>query len=248
MQIQNLHQPFVFKNDNKINLIVSEYTNQTLGFRYGKDYVQEDYWKLCHLDENYNKTNIITPSSFNINNITYHVIAECNGFVYDNKISYIVSIHPKFDNYPLISFLAYGNFDINTKSVSNVELLDAIRTGFIKDDIFTLNKNNEIIKNGIKIFDLNPYIQNVVRIIPVYNKNKIIATNAYYNNYKSILIDLDNNDVKIIEINNNDNIYKSSILIDENVNIIAYTDKIFNGLSRPEFTLNIEENYTLKNL
>jgi len=247
MQIQNLHQPYIFKHNDKVNLIVSEFTNEILEFKYGNEYVKEDYWKLCHLDENYNKTTLSTPNSFIINDVIHHVIAECNGFVYNNKISYIVGIHPKTDYSLFRYFLVVGDIDITTKMVYNVSLLNNVRTGFVKNDVYLYNKNNQILKNNSSIFDLNPYINNVTRIIPVYNKNKIIVTNAYYDLYKSLLIDLDDNDVKIIEVNNDNKIYKSSILMDEETNMIAYTNKIFNGTSKPDFLLNIKENYTLKN-
>ncbi len=248
MKINNLHQPYIFKHNNEINIIVSEYTNQRFNFKFGEDDVFEDYWKLCLLDSNYNKTTITTPNIITFENENYEVIAECNGFINENKISYVIGTHKMKDQEPLMYFLVEGDFDIETKTVTNLMMWDRVRTGYLKNEKYILDiKSNDILLNNNVIFDCSPYLDSVVRIIPVFNENKILFTGEIENVFKTFLIDLDTNVVKGVESNNQSNIYKSSIFDDENNKIFAYTDKVFVGESQFDYVLNIESNYNLIN-
>ena len=248
MKINNLHQPYIFKHNNEINIIVSEFTNQRFSFKFGKDDVFEDYWKLCLLDSSYNKTTIETPNVITFENVNYEVIAECNGYINENKISYVIGVHKMEDHEPLKYFLVEGDFNIETKTVTNIMMWDRVRTGFIKNGKYILDvKSNDILLNNNVIFDCSPYLDNVVRIIPVYGENKILFTGEIENEFKTFLVDLDTNVVNKVESNNQENIYKSSIFIDENNKIFAYTDKVFVGDSQIDYVLNIENDYNLIN-
>ena len=233
MTINNLHQPYIFKHNNEINIIVSEFTNQRFNFKFGEDDVFEDYWKLHILDSNYQKTIINTPNIITFENENYEVIAECNGFINDNKISYVIGTHKMMNQEPLMYFLVEGDFDMGTKDVTNVMMVDRVRTGFIKEGKYILDiKSNDILFNNQTIFDCSPYMDSVVRIIPVYNENKILFTG--YNNglYETYVVDLDVNEVNKVEGINELNIYKSSIFDDGNTKLFAYTDKVFMGESQ----------------
>jgi hypothetical protein len=248
MKINNLHQPYIFKHNNEINIIVSEYTNQRFSFKFGEDDVFEDYWKLCLLDSNYNKTTITTPNIITFENENYEVIAECNGFINENKISYVIGAHKMKDHEPLMYFLVEGDFDVETKTVTNLMMWDRVRTGYIKNGKHVLDiKSNDILLNNNVIFDCSPYLNSVVRIIPIFNENKILFTGEIENVYKTFMIDLDTNMVKGVESDNQSNIYKSSIFYDENNKIFVYTDKVFVGESQIDYVLNIESDYNLIN-
>lgn len=248
MKINNLHQPYIFKHDNEINLIVSEFTNQRFNFKFGEYDTFEDYWKLCLLDSNYNKTTITTPTIISFESVDYNVIAECNGFVNGNKISYVTGVHMMVDQEPLKYFLVEGDFDIENKIVTNLDVKDMVRTGFIKNEKYVLDvKTNDILKNNITIFDCSLYLENVVRIIPVFGQNKILFTGEIDGIFKTFVIDLETNVVSKVEGTEQTNIYKSSIYDDGNNKLFAYTDKVFDSESQVDYVLNIEENYQLIN-
>lgn len=249
MKINNLHQPYIFKHNDNINIIVSEFTNQRFSFKFGEDDVFEDYWKLSLLDSNYNKITINTPSVFSFENENYEVIAECNGFYNDNKLSYVIGAHKMQDQEPLKYFLVVTDFNIENNIVSNFTIKDKVRTGFIKNDKYILDvKSNDIIINdNITIFDCSPYLENVVRIIPVCGQNKIVFTGEIDSNFKTFVVDLDTNIVNKIESINQTNIYKSSIFDDGINKLFVYTDKVFMGESKVDYILNIEDNYVLIN-
>ena len=248
MKIQNLHQPYIFKHNDEINIIVSEFTNQRFSFKFGEDDVFEDYWKLAILDSNYIKSVINTPNIITYEYENYEIIAECNGYVNENKISYVIGAHKMEDQEPLKYFLVQGDFDFETKDVTNLIIKDRVRTGFVKNEKYILDvKSDDILMNNDVIFDCSPYTQNIVRIIPVFNKNKILFTGQSNDNFETFLIDLDTNIVNRIESNNQTNIYKSSIFDDGENKLFAYTDKVFVGESKVDYVLNIEDNYNLIN-
>jgi len=246
MKIQNLHQPYIFKHNNGINIVVSEFINKIFSFKYGSDDTFEDYWKLCILDSDYNKTTIITPETIEFEQVIYTVIAECNGYINGNRISYVIGAHEMCDQKPLKYFLVDGDFDMNTKIVSNLAIVDRVRTGFIKDNKYVLDtKANTVLINDIVILDCSIYLDNVVRIIPVYGENKILFTGETEGIFKTLIFDITNNEVKVVEGVDNKNIYKSSVLLDNNIKIFAYTDKVFVGEATIDYVLNIENDYNL---
>ena len=248
MKIQNLHQPYIFKHNDEINIIVSEFTNQRFSFKFGEDDVFEDYWKLAILDSNYIKSIINTPNIITYEYENYEVIAECNGYVNENKISYVIGAHKMEDQEPLKYFLVQGDFDFETKNVTNLIIKDRVRTGFIKNEKYILDvKSDDVLMNNTVIFDCSPYTQNIVRIIPVFNENKILFTGQSNDNFETFVIDLDTNIVNKIESNNQTNIYKSSIFDDGENKLFAYTDKVFVGESKVDYVLNVEDNYNLIN-
>jgi hypothetical protein len=248
MKINNLHQPYIFKHNNDINLIVSEFTNQRFYFKFGEDDVFEDYWKLYILDSNYNKSIINTPNMIYYQNINYQVIAECNGYVNENKISYVIGVHEMEDQKPLKYFLVTGDFDIENRLVNNLIINETVRSGFIKNEKYVLDiKSDNIMVNNIAIFNCSPYLENVVRIIPVYGQNKILFTGQINNSFETFMYDMDTNVVNKINGVNQTNIYKSSIYDDGSTKLFAYTDKVFSGESQVDYILNIEDDYVLIN-
>jgi hypothetical protein len=248
MQIQNLHQPYIFKHNNEINLIVSEYVDQKLNFKFGDDDVVEDYWKLHHLDSNFNKTIINTPNTIIYDNVQYYVIAECNGYFFNNKLSYVMGLHTKEDHHPMGYLMVMCDFDIENKTTSNLEFIDTVRTGFVNNDKITLNhKTNEILKNDEVILNCEIYLDSVTRIIPVYGQNQILFTGKNNENFETFLFDMDTNNINKINGVNQTNIYKSSIFDDGNTKLFAYTKKVFVGESQVDYVLNIEDDYILIN-
>ena len=152
------------------------------------------------------------------------------------------------DQEPLMYFLVEGDFDIENKIVRNLDVKDIVRTGFIKNEKYVLDvKTNDILKNNITIFDCSSYLENVVRIIPVFGQNKILFKGEINEIFKTFVIDLETNVVNKVEGMEQTNIYKSSIYDDGDIKLFAYTDKVFSGESQVDYVLNIEENYQLIN-
>jgi hypothetical protein len=263
MKIENLHQPYIFKNTNdKINIIVSELTDNTLTFQFGEYTSFEDSWKLHLLDENYNKSVINTPKNINHHGNIYEVIAECNGYIEDNTISYVIGgFNEELSHY--YHFLVKGNYDFATNTVSNLELLDNFRTGFYKKmDLYSVRENTKLLINSTLLFDFEPYLLGVTRIIPMYGHNKILVTGIITTEQKTfgnitLVYDTDSNSVTKLQTNDTDMIYKSSIYDYENVKLMAYTDKVYtttNNLrsqltqTNYDYNLNVDSDFILNEL
>ncbi len=217
-------------------MIVSELLNTDFEFVYGGGIIKDDMWKLRYVDDKFNVTNINTPSIISFRGYDLHVVAECSGFLIGNKISYIIGAHTKKieDNYTY--FFVKGDFDYNNKNVYNLEIIaDGVRSAFInKDKIYAHNhNNNNIYLNGDFLFDANTILPTTtIRIMGVYgNDNEIIIT-GINNHFESYLLNV--NDLsykKILNKDGNSQIYKSSILVDGDNKLLAYTDKIFNNVN-----------------
>jgi hypothetical protein len=240
MNITNQHQPYIFKNqNNEINIIVSEFMGVGITFEFGDYISSEDKWKLHLLDSNFTKTIINTPETLTYNDITYDVIAECNGYIEDNIISYVIGGFDKLNSY-YTYYLVTGNFDSITNTVTNLEVLGNYRTGFYKqNDIYTYF-NHTIVKNNLPLnINLEPHISLIVRIIPVYGHNKMLITGLDETGINNItlLYDIDTNNVKKLTTPDTEYIYKSSIYDFENIKMMAYTDKVFHNTNNGRFEL-----------
>lgn len=260
MKIDNLHQPYIFNNvDNKINIIVSEYTPNILTFNYGEYTSTEDGWKLHLLDENYNKTIINTPKTISHNGYVFDVIAECNGYIDGDNISYVIGgFSEKASLYT--HFLVTGKYNFTTNSVSNLEYLENHRTGFYKNmDIYSIFINTKLFKNTIELFDFKDHVLGITRIIPMYGHNKILVTGTIVTEIKTIshitlVYNVDSNSVTKLQTSDTDRVYKSSIYDYNNVKLMVYTDKMFNSnnsfksqltQTNSDYTLNVESDFIL---
>jgi hypothetical protein len=250
IKINNIHQPYLFVRNGETMIIASEFQNEKLPITFGNDHIFENYWKIKLLDSDFNIENVITPESIQFNNKTYFSIQECNPFVYGNKISYVIGGHTKENNSPMLFFLVQGDFDFETKVVSNVQVINRGRTGFVVNgNIFTTySVENQLLLNGDFAFGMNSYLDYIIRIIGVFEeKNKIIVTGKKDNNYQSFLIDLENQSIdKIKNIDGNDIIYKCSLIGDEENGLLAYTNKVFEDTTKSDYVLNIQVGYKIE--
>lgn len=246
MNIINQHQPYIFKNqNNEINIIVSEFMGNGITFEFGDYVTSEDRWKLHLLNSNFVKTIINTPETLTYNGIIYDVIAECNGYIEDNNISYVIGGFDKLNSYYRY-YLVSGKFNSITNTVYDLEVLGSYRTGFYKqNDVYTI-MNTKIIKNNLPLdINLDEYLISIVRIIPMYEHNKILVTGIddTISNI-TLLCDVDLNTIKKITTPNTDNIYKSSIYDFDNVKLMAYTDKVFSSSDSSDNSGRFELNQT----
>lgn len=242
MKIQNLHQPFVFEEDGEIKIISSQILSDTFDFKFGNYDVNENYWKLKILDLENTIINIVTPSSITINNVFYHIVAECNGFLYDNKLSYMIGVHTKNDNEPLYLYLVVGDFNVLTKTVTNLSSVGRVRTGYVKgSDVYTVDFINNILTiNQTPVFDYSSYINSTARIIGVHNDNRIIITG--YKNEEFVSYVYSPTEKTFLKLKNTDgnNIYKSSFYGDNINGVLAYAKREnFNKNITYELTVSI---------
>lgn len=249
MKIKNLHQPYIFKKNNQINLIVSEFLPDKLNFYWGDRLIQEDYWKLCHLDSDFKKTTINTPPQIIFEEEIYHVVQECNGFIDGDKISYVIGGHTKKDQDCTMFFLVQGDFDFDSKKVKDVVIKDRVMTGFLNDRKVIPDVNTKkILENNLVLLDYSEYFDELIRIIPVFGKKLILITGYKENNFQTIVLDLETKGLQRLEGLEKKYIYKSSILNDGEDKMFAFTEKTFQGDSKPDYLLNIENDFLLKNI
>jgi len=251
IKINNLHQPYLFVRDGNVMIFVSEFQNQKLPITFGNDHIFENYWKIKLLDSDFNIENVVTPETIEYNNKIYFSIQECNPFIDGNKISYIIGGHTKENNSPMLFFLVQGDFDFDTKIVSNVQIMSRGRSGFIiGNKIFMMDSINVLLKlNETPIFSMAQHLDSIIRIIGVFGENKVIVTGVKNTVYRSFLVDLENNTIgKIKNLSDEDVIYKSSIIGDENMGMLVYTTKIFEDISKADYTLNVEVGYKIEKI
>lgn len=248
MIIQTLHQPFVFVDNNNVKIISSQTPVEKLLFQFGDSSVIEEYWKLKMLDINGNITNIVTPSTITINDVSQNVIAECNGFIYNNKISYIAGVHNGQNNIPMYYYLVVGDFDFNTNTVSNLTIIDNDRTGYVKgSDIYHVDyRTSSIMNNGSIIFSLSGYLDLIIRIIGVHDENKMIITGNKNGVLKSYVYSLDTEELFLLKNAEDENIYKSSYLGNEEEGVLVYAERITLGPNDFQHNLNIVTGYILE--
>jgi hypothetical protein len=250
MKFKNLHQPFIFKKNETYNMLVSEILDEKFEFIYGGGNMKEEMWKLKYVDENFNVTNINTPSSFDFFGETIHVIAECSGFISDNKISYIIGGHNKQPESSYSFFLINGDFNFENKTVENFKIIaEGVRAAFIDGDkIYAFNQyNGNIYLNGELLCGTDNILNTVIRIMGICdNENEIILT-GLNDTYESHVLNVKTLEFKKIKTNNNNSvIYKSSIIGDTTNGILVYTDKVFMDTKDNEYYLNYEEGYILE--
>lgn len=258
MIFKNLHQPYIFVKEGYYHTIVSEILQESFKCQYGEAIVEEEMWKLRYIDEERKIYNIITPEEIEFDDGSiYYRVAECSGYIdTEGNMSYILSAHNKKNDGNYVLFLIRGVFDFNKKSVENYKVLGSgIRSAFVnKNRTFAYSQyDQKIYLNGVDIFDTNQLNSSVIRIMGVYdNEDSIIITVIDDNNlYKSYLLNIKTLQFKkITNKNENDIIYKCSIIGQEDIGFIAYTDKVFNidsvSLESKQYFLNYEQGYILK--
>jgi hypothetical protein len=249
MKFKNLHQPYLFRKNDKTHLIVSEILTEKFEFVYGGGKMKEEMWKLRYIDENFNITNLETPTHFEYNDEKIYVVAECSGFINNDNISYIIGGHNNEIEGQYTFFLVKGKFNFETKSVENFEIVsDGVRAAFINNDkIFAFSPyDDNIYLNGEFLCNTKNMLNSVIRIMGVYDNEEEMIVTGFNDTYESFILNTKTLEYKKILTNNNDNvIYKSSIIGNCNDGLLVYTDKVFTDTEN-EYYLNYETGYNLQ--
>jgi hypothetical protein len=231
-------------------MLVSEILDEKFEFIFGGGKIKEEMWKLKYVDENFNIININTPSSFDFFEEKIYVIAECSGFISDNKISYIIGGHNKQIEGSYSFFLIKGDFNFENKSVENFEVIDeGVRVAFIdKDKIYAFNPyDSNIYLNGQFLCDTKNILNSVIRIMGIDDNDDEIILTGLNETYESYVLNVKTLEYKKIKTNDNNSvIYKSSIIGNTTDGFLAYTDKVFMDTKDNEYYLNYEKGYILE--
>ncbi len=257
--IEKHHQPFLFYENEKIKILTSKILNQTYEISFGNSIVKENIWKLFIVDyDSLIETELTTPENFYIKGQSYVRFAECNGFVYlsngSYKISYVVGVHNRKINVAPSYFIASGDLDVASNSVTNVVLMEEATfewSGYLYNNYFIHNYYNNIIidnlndENDIKHENLDSCFDSLTRITGIWNdSNTVIVTGFNHNNrnnFKSFFYDISAKKFTPIVHNLNSLIYKCSVLTTENgVKLLAWTDKVFKTPTSSDYFLNID--------
>jgi hypothetical protein len=249
MKFKNLHQPYLFRKNDKVHLIVSEILTEKFEFVFGGGKMKEEMWKLRYVDENFNITNIETPRYFDYYGEKIYVVAECSGFINGDNISYVIGGHNKEIEGQYTFFLVKGKFNFENKSVENFEIIsDGVRAAYINNNkIYAFNQyNDNIYLNGEFLCNTKNMLNSVVRIMGVYDNEDEMIVTGFNDDYESFILNTKTLEHKKILTNNNNNvIYKSSIIGNGNDGLLVYTDKVFTDTEN-EYYLNYENGYNLQ--
>lgn len=246
MEFRNLHQPFIYLKNDNVNLIVSEFIPDKFEFRFGSTNVYENYWKLNHLDSNFVKTEIKTPKFIEYEGKKYTVIQECNGYVYNDKLTYIVGVHPNTVGVGIKFLLVSCDFDHHTKEIDNFKIHTTTRSGFLNENEWKIDKGFSVVCDNNEVINVEKYFDNVARIITVDNNHNLILITGYKDGIlKTLVYDKFSDKLHLLNNKEGDNVYKSSIFNNESQKLIAYTKKIFIDTIEVDYLLNLDNEYYL---
>ena len=219
----NSSQPFLYLNSNGQKCLLYCYANSLRTLVFGNEYSLRP-WKIFH--KNYVTNEVIsisTPS--NVENYG-EVILECNPHLYSNKLYYTAGFN-QGPNTPIIYYLCSLDISpLDPTIVSNFTIIQQTFTGTVVDNVVVYanpNKNGKILK-GIENpqeFDLG--LVYIYKLNKIFNEDKFIVTGQTAEKpYFSLLLDNQLNLIKEVKNNNNDSVYKCSLLNNE----LIYTLKL----------------------
>lgn len=234
--LQNSNQPYLYFNEQDMVLLYC-FADHTIDMIFGNRYTIRP-WKI-------RRKNLTTNEDIEVNTPKSHsdygnVIIECNPHIQTiNNVStlYYIAGFNKGPNKPIRYYLC--SIPVNDLTLENIEhsnfnILKRTFTGTVSDNYIIYNNtkssNGKIFKKSInnssiiETIDLSSLgLTNILKISKIYNQNKFIITAQTQNNqFVSLLLDEDFNLIEEILNNNNESVYKCSILNDK----LIYTVKV----------------------
>jgi hypothetical protein len=154
------------------------------------------------------------------------VVLECNPHLYSNKLYYTAGFN-KGPNTPIVYYLC--SLDISPLDpvvVSNFTIIQETFSGTVVDNIAYYanpSKNGKILKGITNPQEFDLGLVYIYRLNKIFNEDKFIVTGqTTEKSHLSLLTDMSFNVIKEIKNNNNDPIYKCSLLN----NNLVYTIKV----------------------
>lgn len=220
----NSSQPFLYLNSNGQKCLLYCYAPVLRTLKFGNDYSIRP-WKIFHKNYTNNQIRpIITPR--NIPDLG-EVVLECNPHIVNNKLLYTAGLNLG-DNEPIVYYFCSLDID-KSLNCSTFQVIEQSFTGTsLGDNIYYANpnKNGKILKKNIvtsETTEMNLDLEYVYRISKIFNEDKFIVTGQTPDRpYFSLLLDENFAVIKEIKNNNNDPVYKCSLLDDS----LIYTLKL----------------------
>ena len=219
----NSSQPFLYVNNNGQKCLLYCYADSLRTLVFGNEYSIRT-WKAYH--KNYVTNEVIsipTPTSHEIHG---EVILECNPHLYSNKLYYTAGFN-KGPNTPVVYYLCSLDISpLDPTVVSNFTVIKQTFSGTVADNVpyyANPNKNGKVLKGieNVQEFDLG--LVYIYRLNKIFNEDKFIVTGQTADKqYLSLLTDSSFNIIKELKNNNNESVYKCSLLNNE----LVYTLKL----------------------
>ena len=251
--LENSSQPYLYSYHNNNQLLYC-YADSLVNLVFGTEYSIRP-WKI-------KSKNLITNEDFEIDTPKSHpehgnVILECNPHIaiINNipNICYVAGFN-KGDNQPIHYFLCSLPFvDLTFKNpiMSEFNIIKKTFTGYVvSNNCVIYNDSNKFSGKLIKenlgsseqiIIDLSSLeFINILRISKIYNQDYFLVTGQKVNtSFMSVLLDNNFNFIKEIRNENNENVYKCTLLN----NKLIYT--VRHDSSEIEVRSLVEESYTI---
>lgn len=221
--MQNSSQPFLYINNNNQKCLLYCYANSLRTLVFGTEYSIRP-WKIFHKNYVTNEVvSIATPT--NVENYG-EVILECNPHLYSNKLYYTAGFN-KGPNTPIVYYLCSLDISpLDPSQTSNFTVIQQTFTGTVVEDIAIYanpNKNGKVLKGITNPQEFDLGLLYIYKLNKIFNEDKFIVTGQTTDRpYFSLLVDSSFNIIKELKNNNNDPIYKCSLLDNQ----LIYTLKL----------------------
>jgi len=224
----NSSQPFLYFNNSNQKCLLYCYADSLRTLVFGTEYSIRP-WKIHH--KNYVTNEVIsipTPTSHEAHG---EVILECNPHLYSNKLYYTAGFN-RGPNTPIIYYLCSLDISpLDPTVVSNFTVIKQTFSGTVVDNVpyyANPNKNGKVLK-GIENpqeFDLG--LVYIYRLNKIFNEDKFIVTGQTADRpLFSLLTDMSFSIIKEIKNNNNDPVYKCSLLNNELIYTLKLNDSSY---------------------
>ena len=236
----NSSQPFLYNNNNGQRCLLYCYADSLRTLVFGNEYSIRP-WKIHHKNYTTNEIlNIPTPNSHEVHG---KVVLECNPHCYSDKLYYTAGFN-KGPNTPIIYYLCSLDISpLDPTTVSNFTVIQQTFSGTVVNNVpyyANPNKNGKVLK-GIENpqeFDLG--LSYIYRLNKVFNEDKFLVTGQTADRpYFTLLTDSSFNIIKELKNNNNDSIYKCSLLDNNLVYTIKLDQESYESRELVEETINV---------
>lgn len=232
ISLQNSNQPYLYYNLNHDIILLYCYADKPQTLIYGNEYSIKP-WKIHYKNLSNNNNGVALSSVFRHHDYG-DVIVECNPHIIIKNNTYYLYYNAGFNlgpDTPIIYYLCsliISDLDFSTIYLDTFSIIHQCFTGTVinNETIVTADQMSSLLKfykqsQLIDSINLSKYnIYQIYKINKIFNENQYIVTGSNAD-YKmcSILLDKDFNFLSEIYDNNQESVYKCSLLD----NKIAYT-------------------------
>jgi hypothetical protein len=219
----NSSQPFLYTNNSGQKCLLYCYSPGLRTLKFGNDYSIRP-WKIYHKNYETNTIELIpTPRSVPEYG---EVVLECNPHCYLDKLYYTAGFNKGSDT-PIVYYLCSLDISpLDPSQTSNFTVIQQTFTGTVVDNVAIYanpNKNGKVLKGTTNPQEFDLGLIYIYKLNKVFNEDKFIVTGqTTEKSYLSLLVDSSFDIIKELKNNNNESIYKCSLLNNE----LVYTLKL----------------------